>query len=98
MREAARQKLRELGKQRWAESSPEQRARWLSGSAAATAQRYPHRAALHADIMARIESGEIAKQDCPRCLGPGRVELLFDDEATTVRVIGWRCYPCRKIR
>ena len=36
------------------------------------------------------------REPCDQCGEPGNMMLRYDDEAQTVALLGWRCYPCRK--
>ena len=59
---------------------------------ATVAARYPWRQILY-------ETVKLANPDpqpCDRCGGEGKMMLHYDDEAKTVELVGWRCYPCRR--
>lgn len=75
-----RERLREAGRQRYAI--------W----AAQLREQYPWRQPLY-DAL-RVEYPD--DLPCDRCGGPGRMMLRYDDDAQTVELLGWRCYPCRK--
>ena len=95
-RDAARQRRSQAGRAFWDGLSDEEKASRLAKSRATFEASYPHRVRLHAEIKAQLASGALKTERCDRCGGEGRVMLNFDDDAQTVEVIGWRCYPCRK--
>ena len=106
MVERRRQRLAQRGRRWWEELSEPEREAWRQANAEARQraqqtinQRYPFRAAQYADFDRARSAGEITPDPCPGCGGPGRPELVFDDQhddPTAWRIVGWRCYPCRK--
>ena len=69
-----------------------------AAATAAFAAQYPWRGPLYQELRARIARGELIPEPCDRCAGEGRMVLRYDDEARTVELLGWRCYPCRRRR
>jgi len=63
---------------------------------AAFAAKYPWREPLYEGLRARIARGDLVPEPCDRCAGEGRMMLRYDDEARTVELLAWRCYPCRR--
>lgn len=80
----------------WNGRSEEERAAIRAKQRATYEARYPHRVALYAELQRQLAEGELERQPCDRCGGPGAMQLRYDDEAKTVEIDGWRCYPCRK--
>ena len=96
MRARTRKALSRRAKAEWARLSDAERVARLARSAEATRARYPYRQPLHDAVMAKVATGDIQSEACPDCGGEGRIELQFDDAAETVKVVGWRCYSCRR--
>ena len=90
-RQAAR-----LARAAWDATPPEEREARAARQRATFEARYPHRVRLYAELKERIATGDLVAEPCDRCGGEGRMQLRYDDEAETVEVVGWRCYPCRR--
>ena len=94
--ESRRLALSVIARRRWGQTPVEVREERAAKARATVQARYPHRQALYDDLKARIASGDLRRESCDQCGGEGAMRLAYDDEARTVEIVGWRCYPCRK--
>lgn len=77
---AERERLRQAGRERYARRI------------GALREQYPWRQPLY-DALVVSHPGT---EPCDQCGEPGKMMLRYDNDAQTVALLGWRCYPCRK--